>query len=100
MVIPDSNSLSKLQVGVNGNFGPYWILKVAPDFSWAIVSGGPPTAPSGAACAPDGVTHGLWLYSRASSDPSATQVMRQELEGLGINPGVLVPVAQAGCTYE
>lgn len=104
-------------------FGRYWVVAVGPSsnqslgYDWAIVSGGPPEAPSGGACstasslaarlAPSGLGGGemadvgLWLFSRQPvADEATLQAMRDEAAAIGFDLGVLVSVKQAGCKYE
>ncbi|KAI8472609.1 MAG: hypothetical protein J3K34DRAFT_413662 [Monoraphidium minutum] len=89
-------------------FGPYWVVDYAPDYSWAIISGGAPKVKTAGGCSagrPNSQSFldingsGLWLFSRKPVDPEATQIMRDKAAALGFDVSVLKPVAQAGCTY-
>jgi lipocalin len=93
--------------------GPYWVLAVADDYSWAIVSGGQPDQPYQAE---DGSTvcttkegnsffdtngSGLWLFTREQVATAATiEAMETKLEEMGVYTGLLKNVAQEGCVYE
>lgn len=91
--------------------GPYWVLAVADDYSWAIVSGGQPDQPrdsNATLCTTkegegflDTNGSGLWLFTRervASSD--TIELMEGTLLELGIYTGDLKNVTQEGCNYE
>lgn len=95
--------------------GPYWVLAVANDYSWAIVSGGQPDQPRQSETDPDATLcttkegssffdtngSGLWLFTReqvASSTTIAT--MEAKLLDMGIYSGDLESVTQEGCLYE
>lgn len=103
---------SKISVGMaflpTFTYGPYWVVAtdVATDseefrergYSWAIVSAGPPAIPrANGLCEPVG---GLWLFVRDpdASDEIVSQ-MKDTVRSLGMDPDVLVPVLQAGCSY-
>lgn len=111
-IVEDPSVPSKISVGMaflpTFTYGPYWVVAtdVATDseefrergYSWAIVSGGPPAIPRGnGLCDPVG---GLWLFVRDpdASDEIVSQ-MKDTVRGLGIDPDVLVPVLQSGCSY-
>lgn len=90
--------------------GPYWILAVADDYSWAIVSGGPPTVPKGGdgfCTTKEGSSFldingsGLWLFTK-DQIPAAGVVegMEQVLTSMKIYTGDLKDVVQEGCEYE
>lgn len=89
--------------------GPYWILAVADDYSWAIVSGGPPTEPKsdGTCTTKEGSSFldingsGLWLFTR-DQIPAEGVVdgMLQMLDDMKIYTGDLKDVMQEGCIYE
>lgn len=97
------------RTGLGSNvFGPYWVVDFAPDYSWAIISGGPPKVALPGGCSagrPSGQSFldingsGLWLFSRKPVDPEAAAVMRSRAAALGYDLSVLKPVTQAGCTY-
>ena len=95
--------------------GPYWVLAVADDYSWAIVSGGKPdqpfpseTDPTKTLCTTkegssflDTNGSGLWLFSRAQvADAATLETMEQKLLDMGVYTGNLKPVTQEGCKYE
>ncbi|KAI8463193.1 MAG: hypothetical protein J3K34DRAFT_154459 [Monoraphidium minutum] len=83
-------------------YGPYWVVAFAPDYSWAIVSGGAPTQtlPGGCATLANSVNNsGFWLFSRKPEDAAALAEMRSVAAGLGYDLSVLQDVAHAGCTY-
>ncbi|KIY97278.1 hypothetical protein MNEG_10685 [Monoraphidium neglectum] len=89
-------------------YGPYWVVAFADDYSWAIISGGPPKVSTPGACSagrPSGQSFldingsGLWLFSRKPEDPGAVKVMRAKAAALGFDLSVLKPVTQKGCTY-
>ncbi|CAB9508407.1 expressed unknown protein [Seminavis robusta] len=93
---------------------PLWVLAVAADDSWAIISGGepetvrqidPPLCTTrinvSAEAIADTSGTGLWLLTRAriaSNDTLAE--MEQLLLDMGIFTGDLFPVVQEGCSYE
>lgn len=95
--------------------GPYWIVASSgPDLSapdaWAVISGGPPTNPSGDDACRTGRAgpqtfldingSGLWLFAR---DPEAgaevVGAARAAAANLGFDVGTLLPVQQKGCAY-
>ena len=94
--------------------GDYWVLAVADDYSWAIVSGGQTdevvvegTWTEQALCTTEGGSSfldvdasGFWLLTR---EPQASEdtmtAMTDKLYELGIYSGDLKPVVQEGCTY-
>ena len=94
--------------------GPYWVLAVASDYSWAIVSGGAPTEVR--ETADDGTVlcttkegnsfldtngSGLWLFTREQVASEETiAAMENMLLDMGIYTGDLKTVQQEGCTYE
>jgi len=93
--------------------GPYWVLAVADDYSWAIVSGGQPDQPypqddgSTLCTTKEGSSFldtngsGLWLFTREQVAPAATiKAMENTLESMGFYTGLLKDVAQEGCLYE
>lgn len=123
-VVRDSQT-GKLAVGPSfiptALYGPYWVVAAGPgspgtpDFTgyeWAIVSGGPPTEqgstpntcrnPTGSSLLnPIGSGEGLWLFTRESvANSSTVDLMRGVAASKGFDVSVLVPVAQAGCSYE
>lgn len=93
--------------------GPYWVLAVADDYSWAIVSGGQPDQPyqvedGSTVCTTregnsffDTNGSGLWLFSREQVASVATiDAMEAKLQEMGIYTGLLKNVTQEGCLYE
>jgi len=89
--------------------GPYWVLAVAPDYSWAIVSGGQPDQPRpGNTCTTkagdsflDTNGSGLWLFTREQVAPAATiEAMETKLTEMGVFAGDLKNVTQEGCLYQ
>jgi len=91
--------------------GPYWVVAVADDYSWAIVSGGQPkvlkqedpvqcTTKQGTSFL-DTNGSGLWLFTREQvASEETVQAMENILEDMGVYTGDLLPVEQAGCTYD
>jgi len=108
--VPNSNDTSKLSVGFAAPgttmqiFGaPYWVVGIAPDYSWAIITGGPPESPgANGGCTTAGPMgdSGFWLFARKPVDPVAVAAMETEAKKLGLDTSVLLPVAQEGCKYE
>ena len=84
--------------------GPYWVLGVGPEYSWAVVIGGQPTEQydDGCTTGESGVNHsGLWLLMRAREPSEATlDAMHALLKEQGVTTSRLHAVAHAGCTYE
>jgi len=89
--------------------GPYWIIAVAEDYSWAIVSGGPPTEPreGGTCTTKEGSSFldingsGLWLFTQDQLPADGVvEGMLQTLSDMKIYTGDLKDVVQEGCTYE
>jgi len=89
--------------------GPYWIIAVAEDYSWAIVSGGPPTEPreDGTCTTKEGSSFldingsGLWLFTRDQLPAEGVvEGMLQTLTDMKIYTGDLKDVVQEGCTYD
>ena len=89
--------------------GPYWVIDAGPsshNYTWAIVSGGPPTVqyPDGnCSTSLSGVNgSGLWLFTRDSySDnvPYYIHIMRERLQVMGYSLSQLLNVTQRGCNY-
>jgi lipocalin len=112
--IPNLEDPSKLKVGIGLPFfneplfpGPYWVVAIdttnTTDPQWAIVVGGPPDKESNGACLFQSSgfnADGFWLFSRKPEDPENTALMREKAEELGLDVSALLPVEQAGCTYE
>ena len=89
--------------------GPYWVIGAGPytyNYSWAIVSGGPPTVmyPDGrCSTSLTGVNgSGLWLFTRMRYGDYANRLvksMRTYLLELGYSVSNLLNVTQKGCNY-
>ena len=89
--------------------GPYWVIDAGPysyNYSWAIVSGGPPTvrySDGNCSTSLNGVNgSGLWLFTRESfSDnvPYYVNIMRESLLYMGYTLSQLLNVTQQGCNY-
>tara|TARA_B100000989_G_scaffold161062_1_gene120253 strand:+ start:646 stop:1317 length:672 start_codon:yes stop_codon:yes gene_type:complete len=89
--------------------GPYWVIAAGPssfNYSWAIVSGGPPTVKykDGNCSTKQTGTNGsgLWLFTRARYGPQAdyyTSEMRDILIQKGYTTSQLLNVSQRGCNY-
>ena len=90
--------------------GPYWIVAQAPDLSWALISGGPPTNVSGGACRTgragaqtflDINGSGLWIFARDPIQGASQMVTeaRAAAVKLGYDVSTLLPVQHAGCVY-
>lgn len=92
---------------------PMWIIDVAPDYSWAIISGGepddlrqidPPLCTTrtnvSAEVLADSSGTGLWLLTkeRIASNETIAE-MEDVLYDKGIYTGDLFPVVQEGCSY-
>ena len=85
--IVDTQSNARLEVsffsvlGWRPVWGDYWIIALAPDYSWAVV-GGPERR------------HG-WILARTPELETATlATIHQRLEELGYDPASFVPTAQ------
>ncbi|CAB9513308.1 expressed unknown protein [Seminavis robusta] len=93
--------------------GPYWVLAVGENYSWAIVSAGAPDqyrktvsggknlcTTSSSTCFLDINGSGLWLFTREQEASDETiSIMMATLRELGVYAGDLKDVAQTGCTY-
>ena len=110
--VPDpAEAPAKLKVGPRWLpwflYGDYWVVAFEAN-SWAIVSGGAPSVPSGAndgTCSTGGRwalwSGGLWLFTREKvGSPEAITTMRERAQSLGYDLSVLKDVAQQGCEYE
>lgn len=88
----------------NAAAGPYWVIARAPDYAWAIVSGGQPTEQFDDGCTTKqtGINDsGLWLFSRTPVAPDEQiTTMKSILEAKGIARSQLLPVAHEGCVYD
>lgn len=92
--------------------GPYWVVAIADDYSWAIISGGQGTEikqkePEVLCTTKQGNSFldtngsGLWLFTRAKvADSEIIENMEQILLDMGVFTGDLLPVKQEGCLYE
>jgi hypothetical protein len=89
--------------------GPYWVLAAGPtssNYSWAIISGGPPTVryPDGnCSTSEEGVNgSGLWLFTRERFGDNVDfyiHQMRNMLLNMGYTVSRLLNVSQVGCNY-
>ena len=90
--------------------GPYWVLAAGPysyNYSWAIVSGGPPTivyADGNCSTKLNGTNgSGLWLFTRERlgiNVKSYVETMRNILINFGYTTSQLLNVIQEGCLYD
>ena len=90
--------------------GPYWVLAAGPqpnNYSWAIVSGGPPNVRySDGNCSTSlkGTNgSGLWLFTRQRFGEIADKyvgLMREWLVNQGITLSNLLPVTQQRCDFN
>lgn len=89
--------------------GPYWVIAAGPEsfnYTWAIVSGGPPTVQYSDGNCSTKLTgtngSGLWLFSRYRNSTEALddiRHMRFVLTNLGYTTSQLLNVTQTGCNY-
>ena len=86
--------------------GPYWVIDAGPrsdNYSWAIISGGPPTVvyPDGnCSTSLDGINgSGLWLVTRGKDGNGYVSMMRERLLEFGYSLSQLKKVKQIGCNY-
>merc|ERR1712070_299166 len=84
--------------------GPYWVLDVGPNYSWAVVIGGQPTVQveDGCTTKESGTYNsGLWLFTRKQvATKDDLEAMHALLKSKGIATSRLHPVEQAGCEYK
>jgi lipocalin len=95
--------------------GPYWVLAVGKDYSWAIVSGGQPNQPYPSTSNPsttlcttkegssflDTNGSGLWLFTREKiADATTIKEMEGTLLAMGVYTGNLKDVTQVDCQYN
>ena len=111
-VVVDKDA-GKLAVGPSfiptSAYGPYWVVATSPKpYTWAVISGGPPTLSSGNGCKTgssgggfNGNGEGFWIFARdAVPSPDIVSAARNAAAAKGFDLSVLVNVPQAGCTYE
>lgn len=95
--------------------GPYWVIAVGDDYSWAIVSAGQPKVEKEEVngttfCTTKGEGNGigfldvngagLWLFSRNPVyNATEISIMETKLTEMGIYTGDLKDVVHSGCTY-
>ena len=90
--------------------GPYWVIAAGPssyNYSWAIVSGGPPTVQYADGNCSTKLTGtngaGLWLFTRepyGTSADTSVSLMRNILLEKGYTTSLLINVTQRGCNYS
>lgn len=90
--------------------GPYWVLAAGPhsyNYSWAIVSGGPPTSVYNDGNCSNKLNgtngSGLWLFTRERlglNVKSYVENMRNILLNFGYTTSQLLNVVQDGCAYD
>lgn len=94
-------------------YGPYWVNALGEteaggnlSYSWALVSGGPPTYEGkngkcrNAQDQVEGVDEGLWIFSRTPTMGASTLAQIRALaEQLGFDISILLDVVQKGCEY-
>lgn len=96
--------------------GDYWVVAFAPDYSWAIITGGQPKMAG--ACSGEGADfcttpseavkgmgryngQGLWFFSRVPvADESVLEEMEAAAAAAGICTANMKKVVQEGCKYE
>lgn len=81
--------------------GPYWVVAFSKEDGWALVSGGPPTIPSGTGCKTgDGVNgSGLWIFTRFQERNETTlDKVRAIAVAKGFDLSVLNDCTQTNCT--
>lgn len=90
--VVDTRSNARLEVsffsilGWRPVWGDYWIIALAPDYSWAVVGG--PKRRYG------------WILARTPAlDDATLATIRQELEALGYDPARFVPTAQQAAPH-
>ena len=94
----------------NALAGPYWVIAAGPtqsNYSWAIVSGGPPTVKykdGNCSTKIQGTNgSGLWLFTRERYGTNAdfyTRQMRNILLQKGYTTSLLLNVTQRNCSYN
>lgn len=90
--VVDTRSNARLEVsffsilGWRPVWGDYWIIALAPDYSWAVVGG--PKRRYG------------WILARTPAlDDATLATIRQRLEALGYDPSRFVPTAQQAAPH-
>lgn len=90
--VVDTRSNARLEVsffsilGWRPVWGDYWIIALAPDYSWAVVGG--PKRRYG------------WILARTPAlDDATLATIRQRLEALGYDPARFVPTAQQAAPH-
>ena len=80
----------------------WWVLAAAPDYSWAVITGGAPSVPQPGGCSTMSATYyganGMMVVSRYREDPGASADVREALSALDWTK--MRPVLQAGCVYS
>jgi lipocalin len=92
--------------------GPYWVVAFAPDYSWAIVTGGQPSEEGECGAEEDFCTNkiggtlfgngeGLWFFTRAQM-PALGVITAMEAKALelGICTAEMKTVVHEDCNYE
>eukprot|EP00213_Chloropicon_mariensis_P005728 CAMPEP_0197473944 /NCGR_PEP_ID=MMETSP1309-20131121/5383_1 /TAXON_ID=464262 /ORGANISM="Genus nov. species nov., Strain RCC998" /LENGTH=234 /DNA_ID=CAMNT_0043013355 /DNA_START=111 /DNA_END=815 /DNA_ORIENTATION=- len=90
-----------------GPIGELWVLYAGPtqdNYSYGIVSGGPPKRSGENGCIAGDEEEiygsGLWLYTKDPIPEEGTiEMLREKAKELGFDLGVLKNVTQEGCTY-
>jgi len=93
--------------------GPYWVVAIADDYSYAIVVGGQPkergqceaglctTKEGGPFFLTLGSGEGLWFLTRERfPDESVLETMEAEAAALGLCTASMLDVVHEGCLYE
>jgi hypothetical protein len=93
----------------NNFAGPYWVIAAGPrsnNYTWAIVSGGPPTVryqDGNCSTSLHGMNgSGLWLFTRNSYGQDVnylTGMMRDMLRQFGYSVSQLLDVVHRNCSY-
>lgn len=106
-VVPCTLRPFAVRVGI-----PQWVIAVADDYSWAIVSGGEPdvirqtdpvlcSTKTDTSSLLDSSGSGLWLMTRERiADEDTIFEMEQVLLDMGVYTDDLLSVEQEGCIYE
>jgi lipocalin len=105
------NSSSPAKLGVAPCFlpnilaGPYWIVALDVNYTWAVITGGQPTVQvSNTTCTTktSGFNgSGLWIFSRKQIiDPDTLDHIHVVMNNHGIDTSLLLNVTQKGCEYN